>query len=238
MRLHGVRIDSGEIEATDTLDYVPREQWHSLLLKRATYIGIALRHDCRCLVQFVADAEVMWRAGVGRFTSTDDMIRNGLHVEPDEIRLAVEYLRIADPNLRVPVPLDVAVARAKEMRERDAADREVLEGQPHGGDRRSEAYRERDAADRDRIKLDNNGIGVKLDYPTGNSIAAALRRLRGQRPELHARVLAGELTAHAAMVEAGFRKPRPLRRRTAYERILALLPRLTVEERAELKDAL
>jgi hypothetical protein len=47
--------------------------------------------------------------------------------------------------------------------------------------------------------------------PSGNSAAAALRRLERYRPDLLDRVLAGEMSAHAAMVEAGFRKgpPRP-----------------------------
>jgi hypothetical protein len=40
----------------------------------------------------------------------------------------------------------------------------------------------------------------------GNSKEQALRRLRTQRPDLHARVLAGELSPHAAAIEAGFRK--------------------------------
>jgi hypothetical protein len=34
--------------------------------------------------------------------------------------------------------------------------------------------------------------------PTGNSAARALRRLRKDRPDLHARILAGELTPHGA----------------------------------------
>ena len=42
--------------------------------------------------------------------------------------------------------------------------------------------------------------------PAGNSRDAALRRLRKDQPELHAKVLSGELSAHAAMVEAGYRK--------------------------------
>jgi hypothetical protein len=44
------------------------------------------------------------------------------------------------------------------------------------------------------------------DRPTGNTEAAALRRLRKDRPDLHAQVLNGELSAHAAAVEAGFRR--------------------------------
>jgi hypothetical protein len=42
--------------------------------------------------------------------------------------------------------------------------------------------------------------------PSGNSRAAFLRRLRKDRPDIHARVLAGELSPHASMIEAGFRK--------------------------------
>lgn len=43
-------------------------------------------------------------------------------------------------------------------------------------------------------------------FPAGNSESAALRRLRKERRDLHAQVLAGEKSAHAAMVEAGFRR--------------------------------
>ena len=72
----------------------------------------------------------------------------------------------------------------------DALDRAVQKR--HGGDRKS---------DKAKIKHDN----VKLDQPNGNSESAALRRLRKDRPDLHTRVLANELTAHAAAVQAGFR---------------------------------
>lgn len=46
----------------------------------------------------------------------------------------------------------------------------------------------------------------KVVRPDGNARQQALRRLRKSRPDLHKRVLGGELSAHAAMVEAGFRK--------------------------------
>lgn len=42
--------------------------------------------------------------------------------------------------------------------------------------------------------------------PTGTSREAGLRRLRKDRPDLHAEVLAGALSTHAAMVKAGFRR--------------------------------
>jgi hypothetical protein len=58
---------------------------------------------------------------------------------------------------------------------------------PHGGDR-------------------SKGDNVNLAQPDGNSQTSALRRLRKDAPELHAEVLAGHLSAHAAMVQAGFRR--------------------------------
>lgn len=43
--------------------------------------------------------------------------------------------------------------------------------------------------------------------PTGTSRSYALQRLKRDAPTLHAEVLAGRLSAHAAMVKAGFRPP-------------------------------
>jgi hypothetical protein len=53
----------------------------------------------------------------------------------------------------------------------------------------------------------NNCFSTERESPTGTSRAAALRKLRKSAPELHAQVIAGELSPHAAMVQAGFRKP-------------------------------
>ena len=43
--------------------------------------------------------------------------------------------------------------------------------------------------------------------PEGNTAAAGLRRLRKDRPDLHQQVLAGEMSTHSAMLQAGYRKP-------------------------------
>ena len=45
----------------------------------------------------------------------------------------------------------------------------------------------------------------EVGRPEGTSKAKALRRLRKDAPELHTKVIAGDLSAHAAMVQAGFR---------------------------------
>jgi hypothetical protein len=77
----------------------------------------------------------------------------------------------------------------------------------------------RDVVHRDTITLDlldralQNPAHVHSDVsngnvtrrPVGNEERYALRRLRRERPDIHARVLAEELSPHAAMIEAGFR---------------------------------
>lgn len=54
-----------------------------------------------------------------------------------------------------------------------------------------------------RTDIGNNVPEVRR--PEGNTQAKAIRRLRKDAPELHADVLAGRISAHAAMVQAGFR---------------------------------
>jgi hypothetical protein len=64
--------------------------------------------------------------------------------------------------------------------------------------------------------------------PAGNSRDKALRRLRKDRPDLLERVTEGELSAHAAMVQAGFRKVP-----TAYELLVRAWEKATEQERQE-----
>lgn len=83
-----------------------------------------------------------------------------------------------------------------------------------------------------------------------NSSARALRALRTHAPEQHARVLAGELSPHRAMVEAGLRKPtwtapadiddlaRALARRYPSDAIIQALLRLEADPVAELQQSL
>ncbi len=78
----------------------------------------------------------------------------------------------------------------------------------------------RDAADQDNQRPSGRPSSETLyniqdnKAPTGTSIEAALRRLRNDdRPlakELHAKVKDGEMSAHAAAIQAGYRKkPKP-----------------------------
>src|SRR4051794_6825253 len=76
------------------------------------------------------------------------------------------------------------------LKERDEADKRLQDARPRG---------------RPKKNLDSTKTDVQV-YPTGNSTDRALRRLRKNAPDIHARVLAGEISPHAGMVEAGFRK--------------------------------
>ena len=77
-----------------------------------------------------------------------------------------------------------------------------------------------------RTDLGNNVPEVE-GRPEGNTRAKALRRLRAHRPDLHARVLAGELSAHRAMVDAGFR-----REKTVLDQLQHFWDKATPEVRA------
>lgn len=71
--------------------------------------------------------------------------------------------------------------------------------------------------------------------PAGTSREAGLRRLRKDRPDLHAEVLAGALSTHAAMVKAGFwRKKITIPVDTPENTALALRRNLTPEAVEEL----
>lgn len=105
---------------------------------------------------------------------------------------------------------------------------------PHGGDHKSE----------ETIKVDN----VNLDQaPKGNSRSYTCARLQREYPDLFEQVCAGELTANAAAIKAGFRKVKsPDEKavdafRKAENRLVvltAVLDALAPHERAWLKEVL
>lgn len=70
----------------------------------------------------------------------------------------------------------------------------------HGGDRHSDAFKLHNM----QLEGVDDSADQKKGAPSGTSREAGLRRLRKDRPDLHADVLVGALTTHAAMVKAGF----------------------------------
>jgi hypothetical protein len=80
---------------------------------------------------------------------------------------------------------------------------------------------------------DNRVANVTSKPERGNSRAYILERLLRERPGLHAAVAAGDLSANAAAIEAGFRK-----KPTPFEQIVKLLPRLSSEQKRKLMELL
>lgn len=85
---------------------------------------------------------------------------------------------------------------------------EVIKRPQRGGDRRSKQFK-------------RNNVTPEKPNSRGNSAAYSLKRLREARPDLHGKVLTGEISINKAIIQAGFRK-KPL-----------ILPR-DVEKLAEL----
>jgi hypothetical protein len=191
-----VLIDSGPVTATLPLREVPREKWRDLMLARRSFLAIKLSHDCRCLVEFVNDAETMHSEL--NYATAEDMIRDGYGLEPPEIAIAVRWLQLNPPP--EPIALKTAIKLGK---------REIgIEGGKPGPGRGKKT-----ACNTSR-------------FPSYGTVEYWLPRFDRDRPDLAARVRAGELTANAAAEEAGWRK-----RMTALERIQKLWATLNAAER-------
>lgn len=94
--------------------------------------------------------------------------------------------------------------------------------------------------------VDNVNNCFEKDHIDGNGRAYALRRLRTERPDIHARVLRGELSPHRGMIEAGFRhQPTSLeilqstwRKVSPADRLRFLIETLTPAERRVISTGL
>jgi hypothetical protein len=108
---------------------------------------------------------------------------------------------------------------------------------------RAQQAQEVDACNQANFVYNNKNVVHEVERPSGNSMAAVLRRLRKARPDIHARVLNGELSGYAGMVEAGFRKRDTLGGRTRrewsrpYDKIISFLSNHIVDlDAAEIKQ--
>ena len=82
----------------------------------------------------------------------------------------------------------------------------------------------------------SNSNTQKNDISFGTSAAYAIAKLRKDRPDIHRRVLDGELTANAGMIEAGFRKKRPSQKLSIVDRMLRLWLNASDAERTQFMD--
>jgi hypothetical protein len=126
------------------------------------------------------------------------LLREGMWREfVTPMRQTVTYDRFEDFVVTPPTKgLGASVDLIRRIVKDDAEALDMLDvalQRPHGGDTRSDSA---------QTNVDNINVG----RPAGTSKEHALRKLRTSAPELHADVLQGRLSAHAAMVQAGYRK--------------------------------
>ena len=96
---------------------VPKEKWFFLMQEKRSFIVTNIPYDCRCLLEFVQDANEMWEE-LG-FKSFQDMINNGYKLDPVEVDLAYEWLLIQSPETAV--AYEIAVEGGRKLRDRPGA---------------------------------------------------------------------------------------------------------------------
>jgi hypothetical protein len=179
-----VTVNSGAPEPDDRFQDTPRAKWKLLLNAKRSFLGRRLNYDCRCLVQFCEEAEVVY-AELG-YASAEQMIREGYKLEPSQVELAVAWLRHNEPVQAIGIG-DVAAA-IKAAREKPLAEHGKI-----GNGRKEESRGD---------NITSTQRGTDTDY--------TLRRLARDKPELLDRIEAGELSVNAAAIAAGIRrKPTP-----------------------------
>jgi hypothetical protein len=171
-----VTINSGAPSPDDRFQDTPKQKWKLLLNAKKSFIATNMNYDCRCLVQFCEEAEVVYEE-LG-YTSAEQMIREGYKLEPSQVELAVAWLRHNEPVQAIGIK-DVAAA-VKAAKEKPLAD----VGPPTKEERA------------------NGSIAIN----TGRGVDYTLRRLARDKPELLDKIEAGELSVNAAAIAAGIRK--------------------------------
>jgi hypothetical protein len=170
----GVTIDSGALSPTYRFADVPKGRWRQLVREKRNFLATNIKYDCRCLVEFCEEANAVWQE-LG-YDSAADMIRNGYELDPQQIELAVAWLKINEPGAAVVIDdigKRVAVARSDNTKQGERND--LLP---------------------DNIRKSSGGTDTEY----------TLRRLARECPEMLDKIEAGELTVNAAAIAAGIRK--------------------------------
>lgn len=150
--------------------------------------------DASILVQSLGSAI---HHGGAHLSNVPDMLKRVLKEEmwrefTTPLRQVVRYERFEEFVVTPPTKgLGASVDLVRRMVEHDNEARDMLDlalQRPHGVHAGGDVY------------------DIHISRPAGTSKERALRKLRTFAPELHAEVLQGRLSAHAAMVQAGYLK--------------------------------
>ncbi len=183
----------------------PRTRWPELVRLRCSFLRVNLRHDCRCLVMFVREADEMWEE-LG-YADRDDLLASGYDLVPEEIELAVRWLELNDPDYAIGI---------EEVKNRSAADRSRDAAKATDGKVLSEGRPSKQLPKLGSNRADRAAsAGVSLAQQ--EKLDALARKAPGKLGE----VKEGTKSVHRACIEAGIVSvPTPL------QVVLRLLPRL------------
>lgn len=187
-----VTVRTGPVSASDKARDVDPKRWIELTWARRSFVAVKVQYDCRSLIGFVDEAEQFRIWEKTGHADLGDYIRNGLEIAPE----LVEWARIGLESLdrSKPQPLRLAAERGQQtLAERAALARAQA-------DPESPEYVKPKGRKAKSLNVSNT------DNSERNSTPGTLRRLARTRPELLARVEAGELSVNAAALEAGIRK--------------------------------
>jgi hypothetical protein len=191
-----VVIDSGPVSATDSLAQVKPDRWAELVRVRRSFCAVHLSYDCRELLRFVEEAHEMLEP-LG-YQDVNDFLKRGLELDPLMVQWALNGLRQLKPHEAIPYKRAIELGRP-------GGDR----GNQHtGGKRHSRNTRMASLGESD------------------NRVYVLARLQRDGEANLIARIYAGELSAHAAALQMGYRK-----QKTALEHLHAWWKKATPTER-------
>jgi hypothetical protein len=214
----GTNDEATPAAIADTDDGVDRERWAEV--ERVHHY--AEKYAPELFKQTFADAsKVVMRAKAGRPGRDEGNVANG-HINSSTLssnsrERTMRRLRRDRPDLAERVDAGELGKRVEEI-ETDLDDaRQAVRAIKNSTTDKKDREQQRSVG-RPEILYDNQK-DVQEFAPTGNRTDAMLRRLRHaaedpNRPDqrvaaIYQRVLAGEISAHAGMVEAGFRKRPP-----------------------------
>lgn len=161
-------------------------------LARSLASGNALANVPSLLKKVIADQ--MWRE---RFVTQTKQV-----ITFKSFREFVE----ADPPEGLRTSVSLLIRICDDYKDMEAVSLIAIEvgGKPGGN---NNPYGMMGKPDDNRINLSNTKVDSIVDKPTyGNTTDYTVRRLAKKRPDLHAKLLAGQLSPNAAAIEAGFRE--------------------------------
>lgn len=191
-----VKIDSGPLEATDKFEQVPKDKWFFLMLAKRDFLSANLAYDCRCLVEFCEEAELVY-ADCG-FTSAAEMIQHGYELDPVEIELAVAWLKHNQPKQEISLASVTKTAdKIRELKDSNPSwtQQKIAE---HSGVSRQYVHK---VLSTDKLQC-NNLVNIP-DHIKTRPHQADFRKLP---VELQQKVAAKEVSLNAAAIQAGIRK--------------------------------